>query len=316
MPEPTGWSASTDDPVGSTTSIGRGNARNRFVTEALTNLLKSPVTVAAALVVLATLVAAIGADWIGQFEPNVAVPKARLLGFGSEGHLFGTDQIGRDVFTRLLFGSRLAWIVGSSVSAISLLVGATIGAIAGFFDGWFDTIASRFIDGMLSFPPVLLALVLAAVYRPSTATAIAALAFVYAPLAARVMRSVVLAERQLDYVSASRGLGHRQVWSLLRHVLPNTVGPMFVVATIIVSRAIIVESSLSFIGAGSQPPNASWGLMIAEAQALLRTEQQLIVIPAAVLIVTVLSVNLVADALSDQLDPAGRVRARRSRRVA
>jgi ABC-type dipeptide/oligopeptide/nickel transport system permease subunit len=314
MSEPIVPSTTSDGTMGSASSGARPSRRDRIWT-ALTSLRKSPVTVAAALVILTTLVAAIGADWIGPFEPNVAAPKDRLLGVGVEGHLLGTDAIGRDVFTRLLFGSRLAWIVGSSVSVVSLLVGATIGAIGGFFGGWFDTVSSRFIDGMLSFPPVLLALVLAAVYSPSTGTAIVALAIVYAPLAARVMRSVVLSERQLDYVSASRGLGHRETWSLIRHVLPNAIGPMFVVATIIVSRAIIVESSLSFIGAGSQAPNASWGLMIAEAQDLLRTEQQLIIIPAAVLVITVLSINLLADSLSDYLDPGGRVGTRRSRRV-
>jgi ABC-type dipeptide/oligopeptide/nickel transport system permease subunit len=154
---------------------------------------------------------------------------------------------------------------------------------------------------------VLLALVIAAVASPSTQAAILALACVFSPLAARVMRSVVVGERRLEYVSASRGLGHRGGWTLLRHVLPNAIGPMFVVATIVVSRAIIVESSLSFIGAGTQAPTASWGLMIAEAQEVLRTEQQLIIVPAIVLIVTVLSINLTADALADHLDPGGRV---------
>ena len=269
--------------------------------------LKSPVNALAAGVILATLVAAVFAPLLTPFEPNLAVPKDRLLGFGQEGHLLGTDQIGRDVFTRLLYGARLAWIVGTAVSVVSLLVGGTIGAIGGYFGGWFDSATSRIVDAMLSFPPVLLALVIAAVASPSTQAAILALAFVFSPLAARVMRSVVVGERRLEYVSASRGLGHREGWTLIRHVLPNAIGPMFVVATIVVSRAIIVESSLSFIGAGTQAPTASWGLMIAEAQEVLRTEQQLIIVPAIVLIVTVLAINLTADALADHLDPAGRV---------
>ena len=276
--------------------------------------LASPVNAVAAVVLLASLVAALFAPLLTSFDPNLAVPKDRLLGIGEEGHLLGTDPIGRDVFTRLVYGARLAWIVGSSVSVVSLLAGGTIGAMGGYFGGWFDSVSSRIVDAVLSFPPVLLALVIAAVASPSTGAAILALAIVFSPLAARVMRSVIAGERRLDYVSASRGLGHREGWTLVRHVLPNTVGPMFVVATIVVSRAIIVESSLSFIGAGTQPPTASWGLMIAEAQEVLRTEQQLIIIPAIVLILTVLSINLTADALADHLDPAGQVSASRGRK--
>ena len=167
---------------------------------------------------------------------------------------------------------------------------------------WVDGLVTRFVDGVLAFPPILLALVLAAIMGPSTKTGIIALAIVYTPLTARIMRSSVLAEKSLDYVNVSRGLGHRPSWTLWRHVVPNTLGPMLVVGTVVVSRSIIVESSLSFLGAGTQPPAAAWGLMIAEGRDLMLVNPILIVIPAIVLSATVLSINLFADGIADMLD--------------
>lgn len=303
--------------TGGTASAARVDPPRRgIVTQAFlsaVSYLRSPVNALAATVIIGTLIAAVFAPWITPFDPELAVPRDRLLGIGEQGHLLGTDQIGRDVFTRLLYGARLAWVVGAAVSVFSLLIGGTIGALAGYFGGWFDTASSRVVDALLSFPPILLALVIAAIASPSTQAAVLALAIVFAPLAARVMRSVVVREHNLEYVSASRGLGHREGWTLVRHVLPNAIGPMFVVATIVISRAIIVESSLSFIGAGTQPPTPSWGVMIAEAQDVLRTEQQLIIIPAIVLVLTVLAINVTADALADHLDPTGSARTGRGR---
>ena len=256
----------------------------------------------AAAVILLTFVAGVLAPLLTPYEPNQAIPADRLLGFGEGGHLLGTDQLGRDILTRLLYGARLAWVVGVAVSGISLVAGMVLGAASFSASSWVDGLVTRFVDGVLAFPPILLALVLAAIMGPSTKTGIIALAIVYTPLTARIMRSSILAEKSLDYVNVSRGLGHRPAWTLWRHVVPNTLGPMLVVGTVVVSRSIIVESSLSFLGAGTQPPAAAWGLMIAEGRDLMLVNPILIVIPAIVLSVTVLSINLFADGIADMLD--------------
>ena len=258
------------------------------------------VTSIATVVVGGTFAMAVLAPWISPFDPELAMPADRLLGFGVDGHLLGTDALGRDVLSRLIHGARLAWVVGVSVSISSLLAGAALGAIAGHFGGWLDAAISRVIDATLAFPAFLLALVLAAIYGPSTTTAIAALSVVYVPLVARVMRATVLSERTLDYVTASRGLGNTELVTLGRHVLRNVVGPMLVVSTVVASRAVIVESSLSFLGAGTQPPTSNWGLMVSDGQEFVLRQPSLVVVPAVMLSVTILAVNTLADAIGDR----------------
>lgn len=249
------------------------------------------------------LVAAIVASFATDFDPNQANPVDLFMDWGQEGHLLGTDQLGRDTFTRLMYGARLAWIVGISVSLLSMAIGGVLGSIAGYVGGWVDGLVSRISDGVLAFPPLLLALVLSAVIGPSTRTAIIALSIVYTPLIIRVSHAAVLGERHLSYVSASRGLGNSETRTLVRHILPNVVSSLFVVGSVVVSRAIIVEASLSFLGAGTQPPNANWGVMIADARGLIFSNPGRLVLPAIVLSVTVMSLNLVSDALADRLDP-------------
>lgn len=254
------------------------------------------------LIILLTLAGAVLAPYVTSYSPTRAVPGSQLLAIGSPGHVLGTDQLGRDVLTRILFGSRVAWSVGLMVSLLSIVSGVVLGGFAFYASGWLDTVISRFIDGVLAFPALLLALILAAVLGPSTRTGIIALAIVYTPLTARVMRSAVLSERQLDYVAVSRGLGNREIVTLVRHVLINTTPPMLVVGAVVASRSIIIESSLSFLGAGTQPPTAAWGLMIGEARELMLIFPMLVVVPAIVLSGTVLAINLFADALGDALD--------------
>lgn len=254
------------------------------------------------LIILLTLAGAVLAPYVTSYSPTRAVPGSQLLAIGSPGHVLDTDQLGRDVLTRILFGSRVAWSVGLMVSLLSIVSGVVLGGLAFYASGWLDTVISRFIDGVLAFPALLLALILAAVLGPSTRTGIIALAIVYTPLTARVMRSAVLSERQLDYVAVSRGLGNREIVTLVRHVLINTTPPMLVVGAVVASRSIIIESSLSFLGAGTQPPTAAWGLMIGEARELMLIFPMLVVVPAIVLSGTVLAINLFADALGDALD--------------
>jgi len=271
------------------------------------------ILVLAALVLVATVIAAVGAGVITHFDPTQAVPIDRLLEPGQRGHLLGTDQIGRDVFARLVYGARLAWIVGIAVSLGSVVGGGVAGAIAGYLGGIVDLAITRAVDAILAFPPILLALVFAAIVQPSTGTAVVALVIVYTPLTTRIMRAAVLAEKQLDYVAASRGIGNSEIWTLVRHIVPNTLGPLLVVSTLVVSRAIIVEASLSFLGAGTQPPAASWGVMISEARSVVLSDPGLVIIPAVVLSATVLAMNLVADWIGDILDPTNQAGGARNR---
>jgi ABC-type dipeptide/oligopeptide/nickel transport system permease subunit len=273
-----------------------------FMLRLLAEIRRRPSVFVPLTVIVLTLLAAILAPQLTAYDPTRAAPGSQLQPIGSPGHPLGTDQLGRDVLTRILYGARVAWVVGASVSVLSIVAGMVLGGLAFYASGWLDTVLSRFIDGILAFPALLLALVLAAVLGPSTRTGIVALAIVYTPLTARVMRSAVLAERQLDYVSVSRGLGNREIVTLLRHVVINTLPPMLVVGAVVTSRSIIVESSLSFLGAGTQPPTAAWGLMIGEARQVMLLYPALLVVPAVVLSLTVLSINLFADALGDALD--------------
>lgn len=269
--------------------------------EAVRHFLWSPVTVVAGLVIGATLFAALFANVISA-DPNFSKISDRLLGLGADGHIFGTDLLGRDTWARLAHGARLAWAVGSIVSISSVLFGGFMGATAGFYGGRLDIIVSRIIDSILALPGLLLALVLVAIMGASTNTAIIALAIVYSPLAGRVVRASVLEERELDYVRASRGLGNSDFVTLMRHVIPNVVGPTLVVATIVMSRSILVEASLSFLGVGTQPPTASWGLMAADGREFLLVHPLLVLLPGIFLSLTCLSINLAADSFGDFLD--------------
>lgn len=261
----------------------------------------------AAGVLLVTAIAALVPGVIATFDPEHAVPVDRMLSLGEDGHLLGTDAIGRDVFSRIVHGARLAWVVGVSVSAGSLLLGIVLGSLAGYFGGAFDALVSRGVDVALAFPPILLGLVLAAILGPGTWTAIAALIIVYTPLTTRVMRATVMSERSAPYVLASRGLGHRPVRTVVAEIFPNAVGPMVVVGTLIASRAIIIEASLSFLGVGTQQPTSSWGLMAAEAQPQVLTASSQVAIPVATLATVVLALNFIGDAMAERFDPHSRV---------
>lgn len=265
------------------------------------------VTILAGLVLAVVVAAALVPGWFSSYDPIKAVPSDRLFDFGQEGHLLGTDAIGRDIFSRLVHGARLALLVGLSVALGAMVLGGVLGAVAGYFGGWFDSLVARVVDAALAFPPILLGLVLGAILGPGMWTAILALTIVFTPLTARVMRASVMSERIAPYVLASEGLGHTSSRTLVLEVCPNTVGPMLVVATLIASRAIIVEASLSFLGVGTQQPSPSWGLMATEAAEQVFVRPSLVVVPVIVLGLVVLSINLLGDAMADWLDPQNRV---------
>ena len=211
-------------------------------------------------------------------------------------------MLGRDIYSRVLYGTRVSLSVGLSVAVLASLVGLAIGLVSGFVR-WADGILMRFMDGLMSIPPILLAIALMALTRASVGNVILAITVAEIPRVSRLVRSVVLSLREQPYVDAATASGTRTPMVILRHILPNTLAPMLVQATYICASAMIVESILSFIGAGTPPTIPSWGSILADGRALWQVRPTLIFFPAIFLAVTLLAVNMLGDGLRDFLDP-------------
>jgi len=218
-------------------------------------------------------------------------------------HLLGTDVQGRDVLARVLYGARLSLAVGLVSQGIALALGLCLGLAAGYRGRWVDATVMRLADITLAFPPLLLLVAIAAAIRPSLPVVLVVIGIVGWAGMARIARGQVLVVRALDYVQAARALGGRDVRIVLRHVLPNVLGPVAVAATLGVGAAIMAEAALSFVGLGAQPPTPSWGAMVAEGRDLLRTAPWVSLFPGLAIGVVVLAVNLLGDGLQDAVDP-------------
>jgi peptide/nickel transport system permease protein len=258
------------------------------------------VAIGGALLLLLILVA-IFAPYLGTVDPTAIAPAKRTRA-PSALYWFGTDLLGRDIYSRVLYGSRVSLTVGLSVAVLSMFAGLAIGLVAGCMR-WADGILMRFMDGLMSIPPILLAIALMALTRGSVGNVILAITVAEIPRVSRLVRGVVLSLREQPYVDAAVTSGTRMPMIILRHILPNTVAPMLVQATYICASAMIVESILSFIGAGTPPTIPSWGNIMAEGRALWQVKPYIVFFPAAFLSVTVLAVNLLGDGLRDALDP-------------
>ena len=249
----------------------------------------------------AMLLLALAADWIAPHDPMRMQFRARFRPPG-EAFWFGTDNFGRDIFSRLAFGARLSLGIGFAVVLATGLIGTAIGLAAGYFrrlDEWL----MRVMDALMAFPAVMLALAIAAALGPSAANAVIALAAVYIPRTARIVRSTVLVLREMDYVQASRAFGGRDGWIILRHILPNALAPLIVQLTFIFAYAVLAESILSFLGVGPPPPTPTWGNMIAEGKDYIREAWWIATFPGLAICLTVLGLNLLGDGLRDVLDP-------------
>jgi peptide/nickel transport system permease protein len=253
----------------------------------------------AILVVIAAL--ALLAPLIAPHDPLQMSPTQRLKP-PSLDHLFGTDQLGRDVFSRTLWGGRVSLIVGLGVAASSCVCGLALGILAGFFRA-VDAIVMRIMDAMMSIPAILLAIALVSINRPTPGILIVAISLPEVPRVARLVRAVVLTIREQTYVEAAIAVGTRRFRLLTRHVLPNAIAPLIVQATFVCALAIIIEASLSFLGAGTPPEVPSWGNIIAGGRSYLRNAPWILLYPGLLLGLTVLSVNLLGDGLRDTLDP-------------
>ncbi len=261
------------------------------------------------LVVFSILVvAAVLAPLIAPHSPNAQIRDATLLPpvwaeGGRATFLLGTDAVGRDMFSRLLYGARFSLFIGIVVVAISLTGGIVLGLIAGFFRGWIDTFIMRIMDVILAFPSLLLALVLVAVLGPGLMNAMIAIALVLQPHFVRLTRAAVLTERSKDYVVSARVAGAGPIRLMLRTILPTCLAPLIVQATLSFSSAILDAAALGFLGMGAQPPTPEWGTMLAEAREFILRAWWVVTFPGLAILITVLAINLVGDGLRDALDP-------------
>jgi peptide/nickel transport system permease protein len=243
------------------------------------------------------------ASWWGlALEPNAMNIRERLVP-PSRGHWLGTDHFGRDIFARIAYGSRIALKVGAGSTLLAALLGAMLGAWAGYKGGWWDEVIMRFIDGLMAFPGILLAIMLVTVMGPGTANTIIAIGIANVPVFARITRGVFLTGRNALYVEAAHALGARTWDIILYHILPNGIGPIIVQAAVTFSAAILTEASLSYLGLGIQPPDASWGRMLKEAQPQMGRAPWSVLAPGTAIFLTVLALNLLGDGIRDRLDP-------------
>ena len=268
-------------------------------------LLRNPVTVVSAFVLGAVVFVAATANWIAPFDVNdVEVPNALRPPGGA--HWFGTDELGRDVLSRVVLATQASMRVAVVSVAFAVVVGVTIGIIAGYRGGWLDTVFMRVIDVMFAFPVLLLALAIVAILGPGVTTTILAIGIVYTPIFARVARASTLGVRVEPFVQVSRSMGAPDRYILGRHILPNIAGPLIVQTSLSLAFAILSEAALSFLGLGIQPPQPSLGRMIFDSQGFVTLAWWMAVFPGAAIVVIVLALNLVGDGLRDVLDPKQR----------
>jgi peptide/nickel transport system permease protein len=258
-------------------------------------------------IVLAVLLSAIFAFVIAPHDPNIINVPMRLQPPSQE-HLFGTDHLGRDVFSRVVYGSRASVLAGFVATSIAVVFGTLFGVLAGYIGGRIDSVIMRVTDALLAFPSLVLMIAFAAVFGAGLGWAMVAIGISSIPNFIRLVRGQVLSVRAREYVEASRGLGANHMRITSHHILPNIVAPIIVWASLTVGGAILAESGLSFLGLGTQPPTASWGSMVNQGNQYLRMAPWIAIFPGAAIFLTVIGANLLGDALRDLGDPRMRGR--------
>ncbi len=264
-------------------------------------LVRRPFALVGVALVLLFLGVAVAAPLIAPFDP-IAQPAKRLLRPGAR-HLLGTDEFGRDVLSRIVFGARVSLQVGVISVGMALVIGGSLGLVSGYYLGVVDRLTGRLVDVMFAFPSVILIIAISGVIGPSMATAMLAIGIVYSPIFARIVRAPTLAVMQQQYVEGARAIGAGRLRIKARHVLPNIAAPVIVQTTLSFSTAILSEATLSFLGLGTQPPNPSWGTMLSAGRRYMELAPWVAVYPGLAIALTVLGLNLLGDALRDALDP-------------
>lgn len=264
-------------------------------------VLRRPTVAFGTAILLIIVLAALLAPLVAPYDPNGLDILGRLQ-TPSAVHPMGTDDLGRDVWSRVLYGARLSLTVGLATAAVAAGLGTLVSLVAGYYR-WMDEVVMRVMDGLMALPGVVLAIAIMAAIGPKVSNIVLALSLVYLPRCARVARSAVIVVREQVYVEAASALGAPDRAIMLRHILPGTISPVLVQATYVFATAVLLEASLSFLGAGAPPDVPSWGAMLAEGRVLMRSAPWMTVFPGAVLALTVLSVNLIGDGLRDALDP-------------
>jgi peptide/nickel transport system permease protein len=271
----------------------------------LRRLLRSPHFIMGSFLALFLMICAVFAPWLAPADPYFQDYTAVLTPPGSPGHPLGTDQFGRDLLSRVLYGARLSLFVGLASVAMGLVAGVLLGLIAGYFSH-LDRPIMGFVDILIAFPGILLAIAIVAALGTGLVNVVFAVAIFSVPTFARITRGAVLTVRSRDYVTAAQALGARDAGILTRAILPNIVSPIIVYSSLRLATSILTAATLSFLGLGAQPPSAEWGAMINEGRTFLSTARHLSVVPGVAIFITVLAFNLLGDSLRDALDPKGR----------
>jgi peptide/nickel transport system permease protein len=274
--------------------------------KAVRQMLRNPTAMLGLAVLVVLTLLALTAPWIAPYDPIKQNP---LMSFQppSSQHWLGTDQFGRDILTRLLYGARISLRIGLVAVGIAIAFGGLLGLVSGYYGGWIDQVISRFVDLLLAFPGILLALVIVSVIGPSLTNVMIAVGVAATPTYARVVRGSVLAARENVYVEAAHAVGASDRRVLVQHVLPNVLAPVIVLATLGVAGAILTGAALSFLGLGAAPPTPEWGAMLSEGRGYMRFAWWISTFPGLAIMVAVLATNLFGDGLRDALDPRMRV---------
>lgn len=262
---------------------------------------RHPIGAIGATIIVFVVIVAVFAPYISPYDPTAQKGK-RLLPPSQE-YLLGTDELGRDILSRIIFGSRVSLYVGMIAVSLALVIGVPIGVMAGFLGGQFDNLVMRLIDIILAFPALVLAIVIAGLLGPSITNAMLAIGIVYSPNFARIARGSVLSVKEEMYIEAARLVGCTPARIITRHILPNIMAPLIVLTTLNMSTAILTEAGLSFLGLGTQPPNPSWGIMLSQGRPYMELAPGVAVFPGLAIAFTVLAFNFLGDGLRDALDP-------------
>jgi peptide/nickel transport system permease protein len=302
--------STTDTAVAAETPQGALQPRSRADRSGLRYFFKrfsreSPLNIVALFIIAVFLLLCINGDFVTPHDPLATDASNRLLA-PSLNHPFGTDEVGRDVLSRVMSGARYSLGIATLILVIAIPIGTLIGILAGYYGGYIDELLMRLTDIFLAFPAIILAMAIAAALGPSLRNTVIALTAVYWPWYARLVRGQILQIKQMDYIEAGRALGVGTPRLVMRHILPNSLAPIIIQGTIDIGFAVLATSSLSFIGLGAQPPTPEWGTMITNARTYFRVAWWYFTFPGLALMFTVVGFNLLGDGLRDYLDPRTR----------